>query len=117
MGRQCAGIDYCERRQGHPRADGAPNPYAPYDVGQAVAHMSIQAESSGLRVHQMAGFDAQQVRDAFEIPEGFNPLTVIAIGYFGGLDQLPDDLQERESVDRTVNRGTSSCSATSSVKR
>lgn len=83
------------------RADGTPNAYAPYDVGQAVAHMSIQAESSGLRVHQMAGFDAQQVRDAFEIPAEYNPLTVIAIGYFGGLDQLPEDLQQRESLDRT----------------
>ena len=83
------------------RADGSPNPYAPYDVGQAVAHMSIQAESSGLRVHQMAGFDAEKVRSAFEIPEGFNPLTVVAIGYFGSLDQLPDDLQQRESLDRT----------------
>jgi nitroreductase len=83
------------------RADGTPNPYAPYDVGQAVAHMSIQAESSGLRVHQMAGFNADQLRSAFEIPDGFNPLTVIAIGYFGSLDQLPDDLQQRETLDRS----------------
>ncbi len=83
------------------RADGTPNPYASYDVGQAVAHMSIQAESAGLRVHQMAGFDAQQVRAIFEIPEGYDPLTVIAIGYFGSLEQLPDDLQQRETLDRS----------------
>lgn len=83
------------------RADGTPNPYAPYDVGQAVAHMSIQAESAGLRVRQMAGFNADQIRSAFEIPDEFNPLTVIAIGYFGSLDQLPDDLQQRETLDRS----------------
>lgn len=83
------------------RADGSPNPYAYYDVGQAVAHMSIQAESAGLRVHQMAGFDAQQARVLFAIPENYAPVTVIAIGYFGGLDRLPEDLQQRETADRS----------------
>lgn len=83
------------------RLDGSPNPYAPYDVGQAVAHMSIQAEAAGLRVHQMAGFNSQQVRDIFEIPTEYNPLTVIAIGYFGGLEQLPEDLQQRETLERS----------------
>ncbi len=83
------------------RADGSPNPYAYYDVGQAVAHMSIQAESAGLRVHQMAGFDSQQARAVFEIPTGYDPVTVVAIGYFGALDQLPEDLQQRETIDRS----------------
>ncbi len=83
------------------RADGSPNPYASYDVGQAVAHMSIQAESAGLRVHQMAGFNAQQVRELFQIPEGYDPLTVSAIGYAGALEQLPEDLQLRETSDRS----------------
>lgn len=83
------------------RTDGTPNNYAPYDVGQAVAHLSIQAESDGLRVHQMAGFDSQKLREIFEIPAEYNPLTVVAIGYFGGLDLLPEDLQQRESLDRS----------------
>jgi nitroreductase len=38
------------------------NRFAFYDVGQAVAHMSIQAHALGLHVHQMAGFDTAKVR-------------------------------------------------------
>src|SRR3974377_1979533 len=39
------------------RAPGQPNLWAMYDVGQAVAHLSVQASALGLAVHQMAGFD------------------------------------------------------------
>jgi len=83
------------------RPDGSANPYSGYDVGQAVAHMSIQAETDGLRVHQMAGFNGQQVRELFAIPEGYDPFTVVAIGYFGGLELLPEDLQQRETAERS----------------
>src|SRR3954462_522004 len=37
--------------------DGAPRPWAVYDTGQAVAHLSVQAEHEGLAVHQLGGFD------------------------------------------------------------
>lgn len=63
--------------------------------------MSIQAETDGLRVHQMAGFNGQQVRELFAIPEGYDPFTVVAIGYFGGLELLPEDLQQRETAERS----------------
>ncbi|MBN9388948.1 MAG: nitroreductase family protein [Chloroflexi bacterium] len=75
--------------------------YAYYDLGQSVAHMSIQAEAVGLQVHQMGGFDRDQVRELFEIPESFKPLTVIAIGYSGRVEDLPEPLQEREVQTRT----------------
>ena len=32
-------------------------PWAVYDVGQAVAHLTVQAQAEGLLVHQMGGFD------------------------------------------------------------
>lgn len=35
----------------------------------------------GLMAHQMGGFDEQKIRDAFSIPEGFRPMSVMAIGY------------------------------------
>ena len=34
--------------------DGTPNQYAVYDLGQSVAHFSIQAQTDGLYVHQVA---------------------------------------------------------------
>lgn len=75
--------------------------YAYYDLGQSVAHMNIQAEALGLQVHQMGGFDRDKVRELFEIPEVFEPLTVVAIGYSGRVEDLPEPLRERELQVRT----------------
>jgi len=77
------------------------NRFAYYDLGQAVAHLSVQASALGLDVHQMGGFDRVKARELFEIPEGYDLMTVIAIGYPGNLDDLPDDLRERELLPRT----------------
>ena len=81
--------------------NGALNPYALYDVGQAVAHLSVQAEAMGLVVHQMAGFDAAKMRQVLNLPDDFEPVTVAAVGYQGDLNQLPPPLREREVAPRT----------------
>lgn len=83
----------CGRRQ---KGD-TPLPYAPYDVGQAVAHLSFQAQHEGLLVHQMAGFDTQMAREKFNIPEAYEALTVIAVGYLGDPEQLPKRMAQGES--------------------
>ena len=83
------------------REPGKPNPYALYDLGQAVAHLSIQATALGLYVHQLAGFNPDQARSAFAIPEEYVPFTVIAIGTLGDPDALPEPLHTRELAERT----------------
>jgi nitroreductase len=75
--------------------------FAYYDVGQAVAYLSVQAAALGLQVHQMGGFDGEQARQLFAIPPECEPMTLIAIGYYGSADTLPDDLREREVAART----------------
>lgn len=77
------------------------NRYAYYDLGQSVAHLSVQATDLGLHVHQMGGFDGATVRQVLGIPEGYEPLTVIAIGYYGGVEDLPEDLHQRELAPRS----------------
>ena len=83
------------------REPGKTNHYAAYDVGQAVAHLSIQASALGLVVHQMGGFDRQKAAPTFELPEGFSPMTVFAIGYPGDPATLPEGLRESETAPRT----------------
>ncbi len=73
-----------------------PNRHALHDLGLAVGQLLVQATSLGLVVHQMAGFDEQKAREALHIPEGFEPVAAIAIGYPGDPDQLDDALRERE---------------------
>jgi len=79
---------------------GKPNRYAFHDVGQATANLALQAAAMGLMAHPMAGFDAEKARSEFAIPEGFDPLAVIAVGYPGDHANLSDKLRERELAPR-----------------
>lgn len=77
------------------------NRHAWHDVGLAVENLVLQAEALGLATHQMAGFDADRARAAVGIPEGFEPVSMIAIGHRGEADSLPDELREREQAPRS----------------
>ncbi|MGO1538433.1 MAG: nitroreductase family protein [Leucobacter sp.] len=82
-------------------ADGNPQRWAEYDLGQAVASLTLQAHSEGLYVHQMGGFDASAIRDSFALEQRFEPVSVAAIGELGSAHSLPDALKEREQAPRT----------------
>jgi nitroreductase len=79
----------------------APNRNAPYDLGAATAYLSVEAISRGIFVHQMAGFDPQKARQAFEIPADWDAFATLAIGYPGDLESLPQSLKDREVAPRT----------------
>ena len=78
-----------------------PNRNAFYDTGAAVAHLTAEATSRGLFVHQMAGFDPLKAIEVFHIPKGWEPIAVFAIGYPGDPNALPDKLRERELAPRS----------------
>ena len=71
-----------------------------YDCGQSAAHLTFQAAAEGVMVHQMAGFEPEKAVSEFSIPQGFVPLTAIAIGYASDASLLPPDLAERETAPR-----------------
>jgi hypothetical protein len=48
----------------------------------------------------MAGFDREKAKQAFNLPERFEPMTVFVIGYLGEPDSLPDDKRESELAPR-----------------
>ena len=75
--------------------------WARYDLGQAVAHLSIQAQHEGLHTHQMGGFDAGEIANAFGLTENQVVVSVIALGVLADVSTLPADLLERESAPRT----------------
>lgn len=80
--------------------DGRENKHAGHDLGLAVAQLTIQAQSAGLSVHQMAGFHPDKAKEVFSIPDGFEALTALAIGYPGNPSQLSDVLQQKEVAPR-----------------
>lgn len=59
----------------------SPNRTAEHDLGLAMGNFSIQATKMGLSVHQMGGVNLSKVRQTYLIPDGFNPVTAVAIGY------------------------------------
>ncbi|MGO4690395.1 nitroreductase family protein [Glaciibacter sp. 2TAF33] len=77
------------------------NPWARYDLGQAVAHLSIQAQHEGLHTHQMGGFDAAEIATAFQLPDNYSVVSVTALGVLADVESLSTELLERESAPRT----------------
>lgn len=81
--------------------NGKPNGSAFYDVGLAVANLSLQATELGLAVHQMGGFNRSHARAVLGIPEKFEPVTAIAVGYPGDPTSAAEqDLAERDQTTR-----------------
>ncbi len=80
--------------------NGKPNRHAFHDVGLAAENLVIQATALGLVVHQMAGFHRDKAREVFEIPEGYEPVAAVALGYPGEPENLPDTLRDRERAPR-----------------
>lgn len=77
-----------------------PNRHAFHDVGLATENLVLEAQALGLCVHQMAGFDRERARQDLRIPEGFEPVAMLAVGYPGDPDSLADDLRAREVAPR-----------------
>ncbi|WP_126426933.1 nitroreductase family protein [Brevibacillus marinus] len=75
---------------------GEPNPAYAFDAGASWAYLALEAVRQGLVTHAMGGFDREKARDVLAIPDDYDPLAVIAIGYRGERSALPADLQERE---------------------
>ena len=80
--------------------DGKARSHAVYDLGQAVAHFSVQATADGLVVHQMAGFDADALHDALSLSPRHRVITLMTVGHLGNVDDLSEKLQERERAPR-----------------
>src|SRR4051794_15148603 len=80
--------------------DGAPRPWAVYDTGQAVAHLSVQAEHEGLAVHQLGGFDRDRVAALLAAPGEVTPLVVLVVGRRADEVQLPEPFASRETAAR-----------------
>lgn len=80
--------------------DGSPNRHALHDTGMAAENLSVQATAIGLVVHHMAGFEIDRARVDCRIPDGYEPVAMMAVGYPGDPAILPDRLRARETQPR-----------------
>jgi nitroreductase len=77
-----------------------PNRAAIHDLGLAAGNLVVEATARGLWVHQMIGILPDKAREIYAIPEGYEPMTGIAIGYAGDPKALPEGLRERDLARR-----------------
>lgn len=73
-----------------------PNRHAFHDVGVALGSMMAEAMARGLVTHAMAGFSPDRVRADLEVPDGFEPVWVLALGHFDS--ELEDEALEARDV-------------------
>ncbi|MFC1499736.1 nitroreductase family protein [Candidatus Zixiibacteriota bacterium] len=85
------------------------NRHAWHDAGMATENLLIQASSMGIQGHPMAGFSRSKAVELFGIPDGFETILMIALGYPGDLEEAPDGVEgrqkearERKPLDETV---------------
>jgi nitroreductase len=80
--------------------NGQPNAAAVHDLGLASENLCLEATARGLVVHQMIGIVPARVRAVYQVPEGVQPLTGLAIGYAGDPAGLPENLRGRDAARR-----------------
>jgi nitroreductase len=54
--------------------------FAHYDLGQAVAHMTVQAQALGLHAHQFRAFDRAGIAAEFAVPAHWEVTSMTAFG-------------------------------------
>ena len=77
------------------------NRHAYHDLGQAVANLLIQATDLGLFVHQMGGFSQDKARENLRIPNSWDPVAGLALGYPGDPEDLIPELRDKEFEPRS----------------
>jgi len=80
--------------------NGRPNAKAQHDLGLANMSLMLQAIALGLNCRPMGGFDAQRLRQIFNIPEDHTPTVMIAVGYPGRPEDVPESVRANEGQPR-----------------
>jgi nitroreductase len=80
--------------------NGQPNAAAEHDLGLGSGNLVLEATARGLVVHQMIGIVPDRARVVYQVPEGVQPLTGLAIGYAGDPAALPENLRPRDAARR-----------------
>jgi nitroreductase len=67
-----------------------PNRLCFHDLGAANENMFLESFNQGLIMHEMGGFNVALAKEVFNIPDDYEMGIMIAIGYQGTNDSLPE---------------------------
>jgi nitroreductase len=74
--------------------------FADYDLGQAVAHLTLQASALGLACRQLRAFDADGLSADLRLAPGWEVVTMTAVG--AGADGVRPERERRSLADLTT---------------
>lgn len=80
--------------------NGTPNGAALHDAGMANHAIALQATALGLQAHMMGGFDHSGIEELLQFAPGIKAVIIMAVGYPGSADQLPEPFRQRETAPR-----------------
>ncbi|HLR69469.1 nitroreductase family protein [Virgibacillus alimentarius] len=72
------------------------NPSHAFDTGTAWGYLALEAARKGLASHAMGGFHKDKAKEILNIPEDYTVHAIIAVGYRGDKQTLPEKFQDRE---------------------
>ena len=83
-----------------------------FDAGAAWMSLALQASLKGLLAHGMGGYDRGRAAEELKLPSEFVPEAMIAIGYYGNPEELPEEKRagdanpsQRKPLDEIVFEG------------
>nr|WP_153453927.1 nitroreductase family protein [Streptomyces smaragdinus] len=71
--------------------------FADYDLGQAVGHMTVQAQAMGLAAHQFRAFDLEGLTKELNPDPGWVIVSMVALGKASGA--MPEGRERRSVVE------------------
>lgn len=77
--------------------NGKDNPVHQFDAGAAWVQLALQASTMGLVTHGMAGIHYDQIPSALHLDDDMEVHCMVAVGYPGEVESLPEGLREKES--------------------
>ncbi len=80
--------------------NGKPNLHSWHDLGLAMGNMSAQATAMGMHLHQMAGIVRDNIQNDFNIPEDYEIVSAVALGYKLEEEDVPSEFEARERKER-----------------
>ncbi len=78
-----------------------PNFVAQHDAGLANATLLLQAISENIYGHMMGGYDKKKTKEQFNIPDGYETVLIMALGYLDSADALEEPFKTREITPRS----------------
>ena len=75
--------------------------YYQFDAGLATMSFLLAATEEGLMTHPTAGWSAPAIKEALSIPEEYDVMCVVSLGYQGPIDHLDERAREADEAPRT----------------